>query len=315
MKFLIWGAGGIGAYYGARLLSAGHDVVLVARGPHLTAMQSRGLRVVHEELLFDQAVTALSFSQLVQDHCCAEFDALLLTLKANGIAPLLAEAGAWLKSGTCPVISLQNGVDSEGLLASALDVQRVVGGLAVRIGGHVVAPGVVEARGPGQLIIGPWPEGESQPQRLADLAALGEHFNAAHIPTTVTAAIRYELWRKLLINNGVNPLSALTGLDTRSLTRHPEFGPIVYGLMQETARAANHDGVALNQQDVDEMFELISSFAAIKTSMLVDREAGRPLELDAICGAVLQRCRKAGERAPYTELVAALLHAQSGEKD
>ncbi|MCL1485400.1 MAG: hypothetical protein MH208_14390 [Marinobacter sp.] len=110
-----------------------------------------------------------------------------------------------------------------------------------------------------------------------------------------------------MINNGVNPLSALTGLDTRSLTHHPEFGKIVYGMMAETIEASKADNVNLGQKDLDEIFELISNFNAIKTSMLVDKERGRPLELDCIAGAVLRCCELLGVEAPYTATINALL--------
>ncbi len=307
MKFLIWGAGGIGAYYGARLQKAGHDVVLVARGKHLQAMKSHGLKISHEEMQFNDQVCAVSAAELRETCRVAEFTAVLLTLKANATADWLDEAEEWLNEGGTPIISLQNGVDNEPLLAARLAPERVVGGLAVRIGGHVVAPGIIEARGPAQLIIGPWPDARSFPDTLPILNELERVFNQAAVPTTVTADIRYELWRKLLINNGVNPLSALTRLDTRSLTHHPHFGPLVYGMMMEAAHAANLEGVPISQPDVDEMFDLIRSFAAIKTSMLVDLEMGRPLELDAICGAVVRRCQQAGNAAPYSEMALALL--------
>ena len=78
-------------------------------------------------------------------------------------------------------------------------------------------------------------------------------------------------------------------------------------MMAETVEASRADGVNLGKADLDEMFELISSFNAIKTSMLIDRERGRPLELDTIAGAVLRRCKHLGVEAPYTETVHALL--------
>ena len=307
MKFLIWGAGGIGAYYGARLQQAGHEVVLVARGEHLRVMQEQGLKVQHESLQFHESVQAVSAAELMRDYQANDFTAILVTLKATATESLLEKAGGWLNDGTSPVISLQNGVDNEPLIASCIDPKRVIGGLAVRIGGHIISPGIIEARGPAQIIMGPWPNDENNPTLGDCLADLNKLFNQAEIPTTVTPNIQYELWRKLLINNGVNPLSALTRLDTKKLTHHPEFGPIVYGIMQETAQAAQVDGVVLAQQDVDEMFELICNFDAIKTSMLVDLEMGRPLEIDAICGAVLTRIKKAEKAAPYTKLINALL--------
>ncbi|MBT2971155.1 MAG: hypothetical protein B6D72_06960 [gamma proteobacterium symbiont of Ctena orbiculata] len=155
-----------------------------------------------------------------------------------------------------------------------------------------------------------WRPAADNPRLQRDLERVADRFNAASIPTTLSENIRKALWRKLLINNGVNPLTALTGLDTRSLTAHPVLTRTVYQLMEETARAAVADDVCLQTADIDEMYQLICQFDAIKTSMLVDREKGRPLELDAICGTVVKRCRKLGVVAPATALIQALLESR-----
>lgn len=312
MNILILGAGGIGGYYGARLILGGHKVLFVARGAHLQAMQQNGLRVVHEsQNLFHDSVSAVGLDELKREYQAQDFDATLLTLKANGTQELLDSLGPWLSAGSGPVISLQNGVENEAILANYLQAHRVVGGLAVRIGGHITKPGVIEAQGPAQIIMGHWPREESRVNvKLPQLEPLACALNEVGIPTRISPDIRYELWRKLVINNGVNPLSALTNLDTHTLSHHPEFGPIVYELMNETAIAANSAGVPLNGKDVDEMFELIRSFNPIKTSMLVDKEMGRPLELEAIAGVVFNQCRKVGKPAPYTQMVLALLRQQ-----
>lgn len=307
MHCLIIGAGGIGGYYGARLLDAGHAVTFVARGDHLAALQRQGLQVSHEDLQFQAPVTALSLPALLAAHHCAEFDLILVTLKSGATADWLHSCADWLRQADTPVLSLQNGVDNEALIADCLGAARTLGGLAVRIGGHIIAPGQIEARGPAQVVMGRWPCAEADDPALTMLA---DAFNGAGIPTRISSDIRRELWKKLLINNGVNPLSALTGLDTRRLTADPVLGRTVHALMQETARAARADGVELAPADVDEMFELISRFDAIKTSMLVDREKGRPLELDEISGAVIRRCRQLGEPAPNTELVQRLLQLE-----
>lgn len=304
MKFLIVGAGGIGCYYGARLLQAGHQVSFVARGEHLDALQQRGLSVDHETLAFHAPVDALSMEQVLTRDACADYDLILLALKSGATSAWLDLAGDWLSAAQTPVLSLQNGVDNEPQLAALIGAPRTLGGLAVRIGGHIVAPGCIEARGPAQVVMGHWPNTAADDRSLDSLAA---SLNEAAIPTRVSSDIQHELWKKLLINNGVNPLSALTGLDTRSLTADPVLGKTVYAMMQETALAAQADGVNLSQADVDEMFALISQFDAIKTSMLVDREKGRPLELDDISGAVIRRCALQKLPSPHTELVQRLL--------
>ena len=208
-------------------------------------------------------------------------------------------------------MSLQNGVDNEPLIADVVGEKRTLGGLAVRIGGHIISAGKIEATGPAQIILGAWPNSFScatQQEQVIDNFA--KEFNEASIPTRVSSNIQHELWRKLIINNGVNPLSALTNLDTRALTSHPVLTKTVYQLMEEVAYVAKADNVELVKKDVDEMYDLICTFDAIKTSMLVDKEKGRPLELDAICGAVLNRAHRLGIETPVTELINALLLLQ-----
>ena len=307
LKILMVGAGGVGGYYAARLAEAGHEVVLTARGEHLAALRTHGLRVDYEGQVFRQSLAAYEHASLIAKYQPDDFDLIAIALKATATKAVMEELGNWLKSGSVPVLSLQNGVDNEPLIAAVIGADRVLGGLAVRIGGHITEPGVVFAEGVAQIVMGAWPQQTLGDARVPLLQRLEAAFNDAGIPTTLTDNIRYELWRKLLINNGVNPLSALTGLDTRSLTHHPRFGKVVYGMMAETVAASRADGVDLTQRDLDEMFQLISNFNAIKTSMLIDKEKGRPLELDSIAGAVLRRCEKLEIEAPYTFTVHALI--------
>lgn len=308
LNILMIGAGGIGGYYSARLAEAGHQVVLTARGEHLIALQENGLVVHYGEQKLSCQLPAVSHATLMQNYQSGDFDVVIIALKSTGTQAVLDELGSWLLASKVPLLSIQNGVDNEPLIAAAIGEERVLGGLAVRIGGHIIKPGVIEAEGAAQIIMGEWPKAAANlDARRSLLAKLKKAFDQAGIPTTVTETISYELWRKLIINNGVNPISALTGLDTKSLTQHPKFSQIVYGMMQETAAAAKADGLELGKKDVDEMFELICNFNAIKTSMLVDKEKGRPLELDSIAGAVLRRSQLLGIEAPYTTTITALL--------
>lgn len=312
MRFLVVGAGGIGCYYGARLQAAGHEVVFVARGEHLRVMQQQGLQVEHAELHFARPVVAVSESDVLARYSAGEFDLILLCFKAFDTLDWLVRMTDWLETAATPVLSLQNGVDNEPLIAAQIGTARTLGGLAVRIGGHITAPGCVAADGPAQIIMGPWPQADSiDSDGYRWLQQLNRVFIDAGIPARVTPDIALELWRKLLINNGVNPLSALTGLTTRELVQDPYFGQSVRQMMLETAAVAQVDGVSLNNDDIDEMIALLNSFDAIKTSMLVDHEKGKPLELDAICGAVIRRADQAGIDTPVNRLVYALLN-QSG---
>lgn len=307
LKVAIIGAGGIGCYYGARLQNANHKVVYIARGEHLDSLTSSGLTLTHPDFTFEDNVTACSLSTLFEQYNPTDFDVYLLCVKANITEKIAKELQPWLDHSqqNITIISLQNGVDNEAILKKHLPDSFVVGGLALRIGGHISKPGFVEAKGVSQLIIGKWPNADEKSN--SQLIAWSLLFEKAKIPTRVVSDIRFELWRKLLINNGVNPLSALTGLDTKKLTHHPRFGKIVYQLMKEVAQVSCVDHEVISTKDVDEMYDLIRTFEPIKTSMLVDYEKGRPLELDEICGAVLKRSKVIDVSVPYTEVVHALL--------
>lgn len=315
MRFLILGAGGIGGYYGARLQSAGHQVLYMARGEHLRALQNSGLTVHHPEFNFEAKVDAVDQQSLLDRYRAEEFDLLILTIKAGATEAVMQDLKSWLSGATTPVLSLQNGVDNEIAIAAHIGSERTIGGLAVRIGGHIIRPGVIEATGVAQVVMGAWKCAKDHPEIQRDLKSVADCFNRAGIPTTLSEAIQKALWRKLLINNGVNPLSALTGLDTRTLTTDPVLTRTVYQLMEEVALAAEADGVELQRSDIDEMYQLICQFDAIKTSMLVDREKGRPLELDAITGVVVERCRRQGKEAPISALIQALLVNQLKDED
>lgn len=311
MNFLIIGAGGIGCYYGARLQYAGHSVSYLARGKHLKVMQQHGLEVRHKDIDFFDKVEAFDINELLVNKLCNDYDLIILTTKSGSTSSILEELREWLGTATTPVLSLQNGVDNESLISEVIGVKRTLGGLAVRIGGHIVLPGKIDAIGEAQVIVGQWPSAKyDSVERDEIVDKLAKELNCASIPTQVSLNIQQELWRKLLINNSVNPLSALTGLDTKALTSHPVLTKCVYQMMEEVASVASADNVVLSQKDIDEMYQLICSFDAIKTSMLVDKEKGRPLELDSICGAVISRASKLGVRVTTTELINALLMLQ-----
>lgn len=307
MRILILGAGAIGCYYGARLQQAGHNLTYIARGHHLNAMQKNGLIVKHENFDFNEEVIAISLQELKRNFNCPEFDLIIVCLKSIATGAVLTEIRDWLTQGSGLILSLQNGVENESLIATAVGQKRTLGGLAVRIGGHIYAPGVVRVQGAAQIVFGVWPNTIENPINTSAVQLWCKILKAASIDAKLSPDIERELWLKLLINNGVNPLSAVTGLDTRALTSNPVLGRAVYTIMQETAMAASCDGIEINKQDIDKMFMLISNFDAIKTSTLIDFDKGRELEIDSISGSVLRRCRKHYISAPMTEFVDTLL--------
>ena len=318
LRVIILGAGGIGCYYGVRLLSNGHDVTFIARGEHLDAINKNGLRLTHPTCNFSGSITAMNFEQLKRKEKPENFDFIFLTTKATSTQNIASELGRWFKETqqSVAVISLQNGVENEQILCEHMDKTRVFGGLAIKIGGHITEPGIVEAKGVAEIKMGVWPnERESDTQYRARLENWSKAMNEAQIPTEIVKDIHHEQWAKLAINNGVNPLSVLTGLDTKTLSHDPLLGTIVHHLMQETALVAGVDGVNLTDEDVNQMYEVIQNFEAIKTSMLVDWEKAQKLEIDAIPGVIINRADKGNIEVPYTQTIYALLQQKISERN
>ena len=305
MRIAILGAGGVGSYFGAKLHHAGHDVLFVARGTHLHAMQQEGLHVNHPSLQFANSVNALDMHAFLQTKPLA-YDLLILLTKSMETATIAKQLSLWLDAhgANLYVLSLQNGVENEDILAEYLPKTSIIGGLTRKIGAHVVKAGHVEAVGIAETIFGSMVDNSHTHvfvQKIADI------FNTAGIPTQVTSDIRKELWKKLIINNGVNALCALLEVKTGELMHHPKLSLLVLGLMQETARAARVLHVNISSEDVDAMFKLILGFESIKPSMLVDLEHHRALELEEICGVVIRTLEKESLDAPYTRTIASLL--------
>lgn len=308
MKFVVIGTGAIGGYYGARLADAGHDVVFVARGEHLEAIRENGLEVIHPDWHFKAPVTACELQELTQNHPVDGVDAVLLCTKSMATAEIALALRFWIRRTSLAIVSLQNGVENEKLLAKHLEDAWIIGGVARRIGGGITAPGIIDVRGVAEVLLGAWPDHQATPSEYhAGVEALANTMIAANIPTEITDNIQEELWRKLVINNGVNPMTALTGLDTQALLQNPEFAAIVKKMMLETVSASRAMGLSLASSDANEMFELISTFDAIKSSMQIDVENGRQPEIDAICGPVISGAKELGISAPATEIVSALL--------
>ncbi|MDD3343961.1 MAG: 2-dehydropantoate 2-reductase [Sulfurospirillaceae bacterium] len=306
MKFIVLGAGGVGCYYGARLLRAGHEVVFVARGEHLAQLRKEGLTLNHPKIDFNEAVTAISIEEMrVLD--LSSFDAILLTIKSTATREIAEVLKSCFESLTSIpyCISLQNGVENEDILSHYIKPCYIIGGLTRKIGAHIIRAGVIQAVGDAETILGLMESDEKAKHFLEKCALI---LKEASIPTEIVLDIRKELWKKLIINNGVNALCALLEVKTGILMHHSHLASIVLGLMRETAMAAQALHVKISDEEIQAMFDLILGFDSIKPSMLVDVEHGRALEIEEICGVVIRYCKQLGIEAPFTQTIYALLN-------
>jgi 2-dehydropantoate 2-reductase len=305
MRFLILGAGGVGSYFGARLINAGHDVIFVARGKHLDALKRNQLKLQHPEFCFSKKIISYSIDE-IKKLDVNSFNAVLLTSKSTSTGTLSKHLQMWFgNEKKIPyVVSLQNGVDNEEILSLDLSKKYIIAGLTRKIGAHIVSPAVIKATGTAETILGSL---EKTVENSSFLEEIKNVFNDAKIPTQISENINLELWKKLIINNGVNAICALLKKETGIIMHHEKLSKIVYGLMNETAIAASNKGIKISKKEIDDMHELITNFDSIKPSMLVDVENNRELELDEICNVVIENCEALGLDAPYTRTISTLL--------
>lgn len=302
MKFGVIGAGAIGGLLGAELAEAGLDVTLVARGPHLEAIRSRGLKVIRPD----------GSSFVSQPACTAEVSAALaadfafVTVKAHSLPALAPALG-----GGATLVFAQNGlpwwylaasgrhlesVDPGGSLAAHVSLDRVIGCIAYPAA-EVVEPGVIRHLEGNRFSLAA-PDGSRTPRVVELSRALTE----AGLKAPVQARMDHEIWLKLLGNATLNPVSALTRATLGQLLDDPRTRELLGRLMREVAAVGEANGVRLDLS-VERRMDAAGRAAEHRTSMLQDVEAGRRLEVDALVGSVVELGSLLGVATPALSVV------------
>jgi 2-dehydropantoate 2-reductase len=310
MKFLIAGAGAIGAYMGACMARAGQDVTLFARGPHLRAMQERGVRVKSVDGDFEAHP---KISENLEE--VGPVNVVFLGVKAHGLTQLAPQLKPVLGPDTA-VVGTQNGipwwffqgwggdyegmhlerVDPGGTIANAIEPRRVIGSI-VYFATEIAEPGVIRHTEGNRISLGE-PDG-TRSERIRQIA---EALIAAGLRSPVTTRIRQEIWVKILGNVAFNPISALTGATLVQMARDPEVSALVRRIMEETEAVGAKLGLEL-PITIDQRIAGAEKVGEHKTSMLQDLEAGRPIELEAIVGAVVELGERLNVPMPHARAV------------
>ncbi len=310
MKFLIVGAGAIGAYIGARMARAGFDVTLFARGPHLKAMQERGVQVKSAEGDFEAHPRIVGSLE-----GAGPADVVFLAVKAHSLPQLAPQLKPVLGPDTT-VVSTQNGIpwwffqgiggeweglrleriDPGGVISAAIQARQVVGAI-IYFSTEISSPGVIQYISGNRISIGE-PDG-SRSDRCRRIA---EALVASGLRGPITTHIREEIWVKILGNASLNPLSALTRATIAQMLRDPGVAEIVRNIMHEVEAVAHKLNMELSVT-VDQRIAGAEKVGEHKTSMLQDLEAGRPMELEALVGSVVELGERVSIPMPYTRTV------------
>lgn len=304
MNFLILGTGGIGAFYGARLLNSSNEVTFVARGTHLETIKNNGLKVEHPDFSFFENVKVSELKDI--NFNSLNIDVIILTTKSTSTRIICKELSQKLSNikKSPYLLSLQNGVENEKVLCEYFPKEKVLGGLTRKIGAHIIKPAYIKATGNVETLIGAIYKTK---ENTSFLEKLNKTINNSKIHSEVVDDINKELWKKLIINNGVNAICALLEIKTGILMNDKKLSSLVYGLMKETVSAAKACNVNINEDELNQMYELIKNFDSIKPSMLVDREFNRELEIDEICTVVINYNEKQNIDSAYTKTISYLL--------
>jgi 2-dehydropantoate 2-reductase len=297
MRIAVFGAGGIGGYFGGRLALAGAEVHLIARGAHLSALQEKGLRVRSIAGDFQVQLPATDDPRSI-----GPCDFVLFCVKSYDTEKAAARLHPLLDRETA-VVSLQNGVDNEEKIARAIGWPHVMGGAAY-IFATVAEPGVIEhTAGPGRIAFGEMDGTRSE--RAERLLALCQE---AGIPAEIREDIQVVLWEKFAFICAQAGLTATTRLPTGELREIPETLEMFREVVEEVASVGRAEGVPLPEDLVD---RTVATFQSLDpgafSSLHHDLTHGRRMELEALHGTVVRLARKHGIAVPMCEAIYAIL--------
>ncbi len=303
---VIFGAGAIGGFIAGALARSGAEAGVVARGAHLAAIRKNGLQIESVLGNFEARIPAAADLR--------EFDDpryVLLTFKSHQWDGALPQFDKAVRSGAI-FVTLQNGlpfwysqdralesVDPGGRIRAAIPYEQVIGGV-VHTSGMLPAPGHVKQSGNTLYPIGELDGSETQ--RIMQLSKI---FEDAGLHAPVERDIRRLVWRKLLGNLALNPVSALTRATVGAMLHDPPTRAVLREIVEEGLAVARAAGVEIGVT-AEERLDTAMHIADVKTSTLQDLEAGKPLELEPICGATIEIARQYGVPVPHIETVYAL---------
>jgi 2-dehydropantoate 2-reductase len=315
MRICVFGAGAIGGLLAVKLAAIGEEVTVIARGAHLAAIRAHGLRLVEEGAQEVARVRAVERAADAGDQ-----DVVFLGMKAHQLGPVVDEVRALVGPSTV-LVTAQNGipwwyfakqggpyegkrlesVDPGGVIAATLDVERVVGSI-IYPAAEIEAPGVIRHVEGNRVTVGELDGAETERVR-----ALAELLRRAGFKARVTTDLRSELWVKLWGNCTFNPISALTHATLAEICGFAPTRELAATMMREAQTVGEKLGARFGVT-LEKRIAGAESVGAHKTSMLQDVEAGRPTELEALLGAVVELGRITGTPTP----ILAAVHALAG---
>ena len=286
---VVLGAGAIGSVYAAKL-SARHPVTLVARREHVDAIRSDGLRLIGLQTL------TVRLDAVTELESLAANTIVLLTTKVNASQAAVGAIADLVRDDTV-IVCVQNGLDSEAIARKAVRGRCLVLRAITQFGAIFEAPGVINFTASGHTLL------EDGPRS----AAIARLLTASGLEGRVAADIKTEIWRKLIFNCVINPITAVTGSEVGGIA-DARLDPLKQRVIDECLAVARTEGVEFT---IDFLATIAEVFGASRTiaSMRQDLMRGRPTEIDHMNGAVVELGRRAGVNCPVNAALVALIKA------
>lgn len=303
MRIAIMGTGGTGGYFGARLARAGYHVTFIARGAHLKAMQTTGLRVTGVEEFHLPEVRVVE-----NPDGLAPVDVVLFAVKAydtDGAAELIRP----IVGPDTMIVPIQNGIDSYDRLGAIHGHDRVIGALC-RISVEIAAPGTIQLNSQFREIIMGEPEGRGESIRIREFAnALDE----AGMQVSISTDIQVDLWKKFTFITAMSGVCGAARAPIGPIREVPEAFELYRRIAEEVVAVAAAEGIFLAPGFADRLFDSARTLpGTMKASLLVDLERGRRTEVETLQGAVVRMGRKHGIATPVTEVAYGLIKLFQG---
>jgi 2-dehydropantoate 2-reductase len=313
VKIAVVGAGAIGGFLGARLAAAGEEVTFVARGPNLAAIQKSGLLLIEEDGKELRPTSARAYEKASD---AGPQDTVLLTVKAHQVAAI-APSLEHLCHAETTIVTMQNGIpwwyfhrlsgpyegrsvksaDPDGTIARSIDPNRIIGSV-VYPATSLVAPGVVKVIEGNRFTVGEL-DGSTTSPRVHMIAA---SLSKAGFKVRIAHDLRSEIWLKLWGNLSFNPISALTHATLVDICQFPLTRDLTQKMMTEAEVIAKKLGVTF-PLGIERRIAGAEKVGAHKTSMLQDIEQGRPIELEALVGAMVELGALTATPTPHIDAV------------
>ncbi len=291
MKFIVYGAGALGSLFGA-LLSTKHDVLLIGRKEHIEAIRKNGLKI-------EGVTKGVFYPEVEWDG--SKYDVVLLTTKSYDTRKAVREIKE--KFGKIDVLSLQNGLRNEEIIAEEMGMEYALGGITSH-GATFLQAGKIYHAGKGETVIG-----ELNGEITERIRKIANAFNECGIETKISRNIKRDIWRKAIVNSAINGLSAVLRCKNGEILRNEYAEKLLEEICEEGVRVANAEGMEIGNEVIKMAKEILHRTADNISSMLQDILKGKRTEVEEINGEIVKTAKKHGMEANFNKFLTYVIKA------